>query len=470
MKEDIKVLSENEKNLLDSVFKVFEKVVEKEPEPEKEKDGVTWFDGKKINEVEFCDYFMRKHPIKYAMNNFYDKDGVLSREKLEQEVLNEIKPYVTSGLARKISSLIDALIINARSDDIPIREDRVNFANGTLFLDDMRFTEDKEICFNRLPVNYNKDAIKPKKWLEFLSDLLYEEDIKTLQEFMGYVLIPTTRAQAMLLVIGNGGEGKSRVALVLKEILGDNMNVCPLDKLAKDKFCRADQEGKLLMVDDDMKMEAMTETNIIKSVVTMEGAMDLERKGKQSVQGVLYVRIICFGNGSLTSLYDKSDGFYRRQIVLRTKERPADRKDDRLLIEKLKAEKEGIVLWCIEGLNELRKNDFHFTISERAKKNLEETKKEDDNFIEFFESEGYIRLEENTHAGSKDLYIAYSMWCRDNLEKPRSEKSFSKYIKANAEKMGLTYEKNLDIGYGKKVRGYHGIHVKVRTEMPMSCF
>ena len=42
---------------------------------------------------------------------------------------------------------------------------------------------------------------------------------------------------------------------------------------------------------------------------------------------------------------DRSDGFYRRQLVLTTKEKPAGRIDDPDLAEKMKAEVEGILLW-----------------------------------------------------------------------------------------------------------------------------
>ena len=74
---------------------------------------------------------------------------------------------------------------------------------------------------NRLPVRYNPDAPAPEKWLAFLDDLLEKEDIPVLQEFMGYVMIPSNRGQKMLLMIGNGGEGKSRIGRVLRAILGD---------------------------------------------------------------------------------------------------------------------------------------------------------------------------------------------------------------------------------------------------------
>ena len=80
-----------------------------------------------------------------------------------------------------------------------------------------------QLFFNRLPVAYNPDAPPPEAWLDFLSQLLYPEDIPTLQEFFGYCLIPSTKAQKMLFLIGKGGEGKSRVGIVLQSLLGSNM-------------------------------------------------------------------------------------------------------------------------------------------------------------------------------------------------------------------------------------------------------
>ena len=99
-----------------------------------------------------------------------------------------------------------------------------------------------------------------------------------------------------------------------------NMNTTSIQKVETSKFARADLEYKLLMVDDDMVMKALPQTSYIKTMVTNEGKMDIESKGKQSVQRHLYVRFMCFGNGSLSSLYDKSQGFYRRQIILYTKD------------------------------------------------------------------------------------------------------------------------------------------------------
>ena len=48
--------------------------------------------------------------------------------------------------------------------------------------------------------------------------------------------------------------------------------------------------------------------------------MDLEKKNKQSYQGWMYARLLAFSNGDLQALYDRSDGFYRRQLILTTRE------------------------------------------------------------------------------------------------------------------------------------------------------
>ena len=266
-----------------------------------------------------------------------------------------------------------------------------------------------------------------------------------------------------MLLIGKGGEGKSRVGLVLRSILGNNMNTSSIQKVETNKFARADLEYKLLMVDDDMKMEALPQTNYIKSIVTLEDKIDLERKSKQSVQGTLYVRFLCFGNGNLNSLYDRSYGFFRRQIVLTTKEKDKNRKDNPFLIEKLRAEKEGIFLWCLEGLKRLLKNNYEFTISEKASQNLYHAMEDGNNIISFMKADDFVKLEPTTTTTSKKLYGCYCHWCDENVEKPISAKSFISYLKQSEKEYNIQYSTNILSETGKKARGFKGIYIKIRT-------
>ena len=282
-----------------------------------------WYDGRHINEVLFCQQFLDKHPMKCVRGRLFTVDGLIEDEgQIGNLILEEISGVLTSGLSKVVTNLLASIKLQAYSPPLPIETDRIHVANGTYFMDGS-FTADKSYCNNRLTVAYNPDAPTPKRWLQFLSELLQPEDIPTLQEFLGYCLLPTTKGQKMLMLIGKGGEGKSRIGLVMRSLLGDSMNTTSIQKVESNRFSRADLENKLLMVDDDMDMSALPKTNYIKSIVTSECKMDMERKGVQSYQSQLYVRFLCFGNGALTALHDKSDGFFRRQIVLTTKDRPA---------------------------------------------------------------------------------------------------------------------------------------------------
>ena len=120
----------------------------------------------------------------------------------------------------------------------------------------------------------------------------------------------------------------------------------------------------------------------------------------------------------LTIHYDKSDGFYRRQLLLTTRDKADGREDDPFLIDKMKQEKEGIFLWGLEGLHRLMANRFRFTISERAAANLEEAREKGNNILVFLKSEGYFAITPGARCRSRDFYNVYERWCQDNLEKP----------------------------------------------------
>jgi putative DNA primase/helicase len=213
------------------------------------------------------------------------------------------------------------------------------------------------------------------------------------------------------------------------------------------------------MVDDDMQMEALSSTNYLKSIITAELPMDLEKKGEQSYQGRLTVRFMAFGNGMLRSLHDRSHGFFRRQIILSTLPKDPNRVDDPDLGEKLVAEKDAIFMWCFEGLYRLMLNQFRFTISERAMENLHKAELEGNNILEFMGSTGYIAFDYQARTTSKRLYEVYRDWCEDNALRPLSDRSFWSYLREHALELGISYTNHVPIGNGKNARGFQGIRV-----------
>ena len=196
-----------------------------------------------------------------------------------------------------------------------------------------------------------------------------------------------------------------------------------------------------------------------------QGKMDLERKGKQSYQGWMCARLLAFSNGDLQALFDRSDGFYRRQLVLTTKDKPAGRVDDPDLAEKMKSEVEGILIWACEGLQRLAANNFKFTESQRTKDNREAVKRDNNNIFDFLESEGYIRLKADSTISSKELYEIYQMWCEENNLTALKRRSFSDAVIANQGKYNLEYCNNVTNAAGRRVRGFFGIEALVHPNI-----
>ena len=425
-----------------------------------------WFKKGFFNESLFCDDFLSTHQLLYSNGAFFTPDGrMVDPMPLRCEIFEMMREYVGANLAKKVTNVVDVLKLAAQVEDFPPVTDRIALANGTLYLDGT-FQEGKpEIVRNRLPVRYDPKAAQPVHWLRFLSDLLYPEDIPTVQEFIGYCLIPSNKGQRMMVIKGNGGEGKSQIGVVLSRLFGCNMKDGSIGKISENRFARADLEHTLLCVDDDMRMEALRQTNYVKSIVTAQGKMDLERKGKQSYQGWMCARLLAFSNGDLQALFDRSDGFYRRQLVLTTKEKPAGRVDDPDLAEKMKAEVEGILLWAFEGLQRLAANNFKFTESDRTRENREAVKRDNNNVYDFLDSDGYVRLKADLSASSKELYEAYQIYCAENNLSALKPRSFSEALIACQSRYNLEYCNNVTNAAGRRVRGFLGIEVLVRNHI-----
>ena len=427
---------------------------------ENELTAPIWLVDNKIHEVAFCRELLSEHEVKCINNQFYDVDGYIPDSEIKAEIYEKLKPHITAGLANRVTQLLSALQYEAYSPEITLDPNEIHLLNGTLNIDGT-FTEEKKFCYNRLNVRYNPEAGVPEVFLKFLEELLETEDIATLQEWLGYLLTPSTKAQKMLMLVGNGGEGKSRIGVVMQAMLGANLKNGSIAKVERSPFARADLEHELVMVDDDMKMEALKSTHYLKSLITAEMPMDLERKGEQSYQGEMYVRFLAFSNGDLESLYDHSDGFYRRQLILSVKKKPLDREDDPFLADKLVAEVDGIFLWCLDGLRRLIANNYRFSESRRTKDNREQARRDADNVLLFLRSEGYIRLKADSTITSADLYAIYCIWCNDNTYKPLAARTVSMTLKKHADEFGLEHDNHITNSLGKQVNGFWGIEALI---------
>ena len=412
-----------------------------------------------VNELKFCRRFVDNHPLKCIGGRFYDMDGLVDENALGNEIYRMLKQGVWSGLPKRVTQIMDSLRHFCYSEPPKPDTEFIHVQNGKLDLNGNYYPY-KEFCLNRLNIWYDPNirngSFYPEKFLTFLLELLTPEDVLTLQEYLGYLLIPSTKGQKMLFLIGQGGEGKSRIAIVLREIFGDSMITGNFQRIENDRFFRYNLKDKLLMVDDDMQMSALPSTGYIKNLVTAEIPIDVEAKGKQSEQALLYTRLLCFGNGSPKALYDKSQGFSRRMIILTTLTPPENRVVDPHIADKFIAEKDKIFCWMYDGLRRLIANNFRFTISDKAKLNVKETMQDSCNIPDFLADSSRVTYGEKLCVTSSALYDSYNRWCEDNALTALKRETFISWVKQNEDKYSIAYSTNI-ASNGKNVRGFKGI-------------
>ena len=170
-----------------------------------------------------------------------------------------------------------------------------------------------------------------------------------------------------------------------------------------------------------------------------------------------YIRFLIFGNFTLQALYDISEGFSRRQLVLQAKPKDINRIDnpfiDREIIEN---ESESVVKWLVDGLNELIKRNFNIYISERTQAKSEELKRQQDSVLCFLEECNEIKISPTAKIHSSTLYRFYQDFCRDNLLTELKQKTFVTAVKTKGKSNGISYSTNINIG-NKRARGFEGI-------------
>lgn len=120
----------------------------------------------------------------------------------------------------------------------------------------------------------------------------------------------------------------------------------------------AELENRLAFIDDDLQTAGFAETSIIKEIITTKTKIMAERKGRDPHEFQSFARLFVATNKSPVALYDHTDGFFRRLLILYVLPVPAGRVDDPELTDKILEELEGVFVWALEGLSTLMANGW----------------------------------------------------------------------------------------------------------------
>ena len=212
------------------------------------------------------------------------------------------------------------------------------------------------LLFTRVAVDFTPDpnAPEPVTWLGALDQWFPGEGEKVvaLQEMMGLMLIADTRFQKHLMLVGVTRSGKGTIIRTLTEMVGvENVASATTNSLCDGDFGLAPLLGKTMLAVPDLRIDTRTNiANLQQNLLSIMGEdrMGVNRKNKDHVQTRLRVRVVIAAN-ELFSFNDTSGAMAERLVIITMNQTFRD-KPDPDLEEKLRAERAGILNWCIAGL------------------------------------------------------------------------------------------------------------------------
>ncbi|MFH5916763.1 DNA primase family protein [Clostridium perfringens] len=343
------------------------------------------------------------------------------------------------------------ILVSKDFDDFNRNPYWVNVRNGLLDIRDMSFKEHTPSYLStvQLNVEYNPQVDCPQ-FKKFLNEVLDCKLIPLVQEIVGYLLTTNTASQKAFVFWGPARTGKSTLLWVVEYLLLGKKNVSniPWQEIG-DKFKTAELLGKLANVFSDLPSKSIDDTGIFK-VVTGEDYLMAEKKNKNPFKFKPFARLVFSCNELPRNYVDRTEGFYRRLIIVPFNRQIEKSKIDKALKYKFQREKEGILNWALEGLKRLYENNFEFSENELTDGVKKEYKRENNNVISFVEE--CCELDSLFSCSRIELYEAYKEFCVEAGLKALSQIKFNKELEGNF---------NITRSRSGKLRSWNGVRIKL---------
>lgn len=343
------------------------------------------------------------------------------------------------------------ILVSKDFDDFNRNPYLVNVRNGLLDIRDMSFKEHTPSYLStvQLNVEYNPQIDCPQ-FKKFLNEVLDCKLIPLVQEIVGYLLTTNTASQKAFVFWGPARTGKSTLLWVVEYLLLGKKNVSniPWQEIG-DKFKTAELLGKLANVFSDLPSKSIDDTGIFK-VVTGEDYLMAEKKNKNPFKFKPFARLVFSCNELPRNYVDRTEGFYRRLIIVPFNRQIEKNKIDKALKYKFQREKEGIFNWALEGLKRLYENNFEFSENELTDGVKKEYKRENNNVISFVEE--CCELDGLFSCSRIEIYEAYKEFCVEAGLKTLSQIKFNKELEGNF---------NITRSRSGKLRSWNGVRIKL---------
>jgi putative DNA primase/helicase len=229
--------------------------------------------------------------------------------------------------------------------------------------------------------------------------------------------------QKFFMFEGTGANGKSVVAGILRRVVGvNNTSGVPLNRF-HDKHSLVSTYGKLVNVTGELREKDTIAEDLLKQA-TGGDLMHFDPKHKPAFSAPFTAKIIICTN-ERPAFTDRSNGLWRRIIVVPFPVSIPPERQDPELEDKLANELPGILNWAIQGALSL----YKFGRFEEPKASIEARTafQKDANPVRQFLDE-CCRLDSEAYVETQALYTQYRAYVLEHGHAPLSDTKFSKEV------------------------------------------
>ena len=273
-------------------------------------------------------------------------------------------------------------------------------------------------------VDYDSTAECPN-WEHYMKQWLPNEAMRNiLQEFMGSCLLPEPAPEEKFIILtGAGSNGKTMFLKGMQQIFKDFSVALTPQKLAE-RFGSSALYGKLVNICSEIEGDGgfLKNTAQLKAIVSGE-SLNAEFKGKDTFKFEPVANLI-FSCNRVPRTKDKSDGWYRRQMIIPfTEQFSPNSVIGYEMVKNMEEEKSGIFNWLVEGLRRIKARGY-FVVPQELK-DVQHVFKASNDPIEGFINDCLVKksanilqkkysLEDSSSFGISTNIVQelYHVWCK----------------------------------------------------------
>lgn len=332
-------------------------------------------------------------------------------------------------------------------DELDADESIINFQNGLLRVSAVETVLESHtpsvLSTIQIPCEWKAAASRTPVFDAYL-DTLADGDKKVQQlllEFIGVCIsnVKGWRMKKALFLVGDGDTGKSQLKSLVERLLGRG-NFIGIDlKEIESRFGTGAIYGTRLAGSSDMSFLSVEELKTFKKM-TGGDSLFAEFKGQQAFE-FTYNGLLWFCMNRLPK-FGGDDGkwVYDRIMVVECPNGIPLEKQDKELLDKMYAEREGIVYKAVRALQTVIANGYRFSEPDSVSAAREKYQMENNTVISFFgDCMCYREGGKITDACTTGkIYKVYKEWCRDNNN--GFAKTYKKFRTRLADHLETTFE------------------------------